>query len=282
MRILIVTDAWSPQINGVVTSHPQQIAELKRFGHTVDTITPDGFRTVPCPTYPEIRLALAPGRRVAQMIEDFAPDAVHIATEAPLGLAARRTACGSGARSPRPITRSFRNISMPAAACRSAVIYRWMRWFHGPVEGRDGRHAGHEEPPRGAWLHQSALWSRGVDTAMFRPGRAPRRFPASVRSSSTSDGSPWKRISRRSCRWTLPGTKWVVGDGPARAELERRFPDSEIPRHEDRRGTRVALPASRRLRLPQPHRYVRPRADSRRWRAARRSRPIRCQGRSTW
>ena len=85
MRILIVSDAWSPQINGVVITLRNTIRELELQGHTVATITPDGFNSIPCPTYPEIRLALIPGRRVARSIEAFSPDAIHVATEGPLG-----------------------------------------------------------------------------------------------------------------------------------------------------------------------------------------------------
>ena len=90
MKILVVSDAWSPQINGVVITLRNTIRELESQGHTVATITPEGFKSIPCPTYPEIRLALFPGRRVAQLLEEFMPEAVHIATEGPLGLAARR------------------------------------------------------------------------------------------------------------------------------------------------------------------------------------------------
>src|SRR5215470_11392421 len=90
MRILIASDAWSPQVNGVVTTLKNTTRELEALGHSVKLITPEGFRTVPCPTYPEIRLAVAPSTRVVRMIDEFEPDAVHIETEAPLGLAARR------------------------------------------------------------------------------------------------------------------------------------------------------------------------------------------------
>jgi hypothetical protein len=90
LRIMIVTDAWTPQVNGVVITLRNTIRALEDMGHVVGTITPDGFRTMPCPTYPEISLALFPARDVARRIAEFAPDALHIATEGPLGLAARR------------------------------------------------------------------------------------------------------------------------------------------------------------------------------------------------
>src|SRR5690242_9614859 len=88
MKIMIVTDAWEPQVNGVVRTLTQTTKELTALGHRVELLTPLEFRTIPCPTYPEIRLSLLPGRRVAERIDAFAPDALHIATEGPLGLAA--------------------------------------------------------------------------------------------------------------------------------------------------------------------------------------------------
>ncbi|HLF23363.1 MAG TPA: glycosyltransferase, partial [Burkholderiales bacterium] len=90
MKIVIVTDAWSPQVNGVVISLARTIEQLERLGHAVQVIEPGQFRSIPCPTYPEIRLALLPGRKVARLLDQAAPQAVHIATEGPLGLAARR------------------------------------------------------------------------------------------------------------------------------------------------------------------------------------------------
>src|SRR5579883_1606425 len=92
MRIMIVTDAWRPQTNGVVRTLAQTAGWLQRFGHEVRMLTPQDFRSVPCPTYPEIRLSLLPGRTLARAIDAFEPQALHIATEGPLGLAARRHA----------------------------------------------------------------------------------------------------------------------------------------------------------------------------------------------
>jgi hypothetical protein len=90
VRIALVTDAWAPQVNGVVRTLTAVIGELGKRGHGVRPITPNLFCTIPCPTYPEIRLALRAGRRVAALLEEAAPDAIHITTEGPLGMAARR------------------------------------------------------------------------------------------------------------------------------------------------------------------------------------------------
>src|SRR5882762_1928185 len=91
MNIALVSDAWAPQVNGVVRTLSELSRELtKAGGHTVTAITPDLFRTIPCPSYAEIRLAVGPGRRIADLIEAAQPDAIHVATEGPLGMAARR------------------------------------------------------------------------------------------------------------------------------------------------------------------------------------------------
>jgi glycosyltransferase involved in cell wall biosynthesis len=227
MRILIVTDAWSPQINGVVTSIKNTIRELHEFGHVVKTITPETFRTVPCPTYPEIRLALAPGRRVARMIEAFAPDAVHIATEAPLGIAARRHCVRIG----RPFTTAY-HTQFPEyihARCRLPVdlTYRWMRWFHGPAKTvMVGTHDIRSRLAARGFTNL-ALWSRGVDTALFRPGER-LEFPGQRPIFVYVGRVAVEKNIEAFLSLNLPGTKWVVGDGPARSELERRFPAAKF------------------------------------------------------
>ena len=133
MRILIVSDAWSPQINGVVITLRNTIRELEIAGHTVATITPEGFKSIPCPTYPEIRLALFPRRRVARRIDLFMPDAIHIATEGPLGPAAPAAiACVLAIvlhRLSHAVSEHvYARIRLPVGIC-----YRWMRWFHAPA-----------------------------------------------------------------------------------------------------------------------------------------------------
>jgi glycosyltransferase involved in cell wall biosynthesis len=224
MRILIVTDAWSPQVNGVVTTVKHTVRELGELGHEVGLITPNGFRTVPCPTYPEIRLAIAPGARVARMIEEFEPDAVHIETEAPLGIAARRHCLATG----RPFTTAY-HTQFPEyiyARCRLplAISYHWLRWFHGPA------HAVMVPTPA---IHRRlaergftnlAYWSRGVDQTLFAPRQ---REPRTDRPIFLYVGRVAVEKSIEDfLRLELPGPKWVVGDGPARASLEARFPDA--------------------------------------------------------
>ncbi|HEV3240659.1 MAG TPA: glycosyltransferase family 1 protein [Casimicrobiaceae bacterium] len=225
MRILIVTDAWSPQVNGVVTTVRNTVRELEALGHVVGLITPEGFTTLPCPTYPEIRLALAAGARVARMIEEFEPDAVHLETEAPLGIAARRHCLASG----RPFTTAY-HTQFPEyvhARCRLplGISYRWLRWFHGAAEAVLVPTQAIHQRLSARGFTNLAYWSRGVDLAVFSP--APREARAHERPIFLYAGRvAIEKSLEEFLRLDLPGTKWVVGDGPARAGLEARFPQA--------------------------------------------------------
>jgi glycosyltransferase involved in cell wall biosynthesis len=224
MRILIATDAWLPQVNGVVTTLRNTIRELEKLGHTVALVTHEGFRTLPCPSYPEIRLAIAPGSRAGRKVDEFEPDAVHIATEGPLGLAVRRHCLSAGV----PFTTAF-HTQFPEfvhARCRLPVgiTYRWLRWFHAPATAvMVATPDIHHRLAIRSFINL-ALWSRGVDTELFAPAkRAPfaGRRPIFLYAGRVAI----EKNIEAFLRLDLPGTKWVVGDGPARARLETRFPD---------------------------------------------------------
>ena len=224
MRILIITDAWSPQVNGVVTTVRNTLRELEAVGHEVGVVTPDGFRTVPCPTYPEIRLALAPGTRVCRMIEAFEPDAIHIETEAPLGLAARAHCITSG----YPFTTAY-HTQFPEfihARCRLpvGVTYRMMRWFHDPAAAVMVPTADMHRRLMERGFSNLAHWSRGVDTGLFGP--AERRLLPGRPIFLYAGRVAVEKSIEAFLELDLPGTKWVVGDGPARARLEARYPDA--------------------------------------------------------
>jgi len=224
VRILIATDAWLPQVNGVVTTLRNTVRELEALGHYVRLITPEGFRTVPCPTYPEIRLAVAPGPRVARMIEEFEPDAVHVETEAPLGLAARRYCLDAQ----RPFTTAY-HTQFPEfihARCRLplSVSYRWMRWFHQPASAVLVATAAMQKRLEHWGFDNLATWSRGVDTELFSPTVHERltRRPIFLYAGRVAV----EKSIEEFLKLDLPGSKWVVGDGPARAALQARFPDA--------------------------------------------------------
>jgi glycosyltransferase involved in cell wall biosynthesis len=225
MRILIATDAWLPQINGVVTTIVNTLRELRSLGHDVGLVTHEGFRTFPCPSYPEIRLAIAPGARAGRMVDEFEPDAVHIATEAPLGLAVRRHCLDHG----RPFTTAF-HTQIPEyvhARCRLpvAITYRWLRWFHGPAAAVMVPTSEVHRRLASRRFANLAYWSRGVDIELFAPARRealPGRRPIFLYAGRVAV----EKNIEAFLSLDLPGTKWVVGDGPARAGLQAKFPDA--------------------------------------------------------
>jgi glycosyltransferase involved in cell wall biosynthesis len=226
MRIALVSDAWAPQVNGVVRTLTTTVERLRADGHTVETLTPDQFRTVPCPSYPEIRLALGCGRAVASRLAGLQPEAIHIATEGPLGWAARRWCVDRGV----PFTTSFHTRFPDYVAMRSRLPADWfwpiVRRFHGPASRvfAATETLADELAERG--LPHTHRWSRGVDLSLFGPDVAPlpalagRKGPILL---SVGRVAVEKNIEAF-LSTDVPGTKVVVGDGPARAMLEKRFP----------------------------------------------------------
>jgi glycosyltransferase involved in cell wall biosynthesis len=222
-RILLATDAWPPQVNGVVRTLQQVKAECEALGHVVEVVSPDRFRTVRCPTYPEIRLALRPGRQIAQILEQVRPHYVHIATEGPLGMATRRQCL----RRHLPFTTSYHTRFPEYLSARLpiplALGYAGMRWFHRPsravmVATRTIRR---DLEDRG--FANIKDWSRGVDTELFRPDHAPAlSLPRPVflyvgRVAVEKNLEAFLRLP------IARGTKLVVGDGPQLAELRRKY-----------------------------------------------------------
>lgn len=227
MRIAIVTDAWLPQVNGVVRTLTATVGELTRRGHTVAVIAPDQFRTVPCPTYPEIRLALASSGAVGRRIERVAPDAIHIATEGPLGEAARRHCLRAG----RPFTTAFHTQFPDYVARRThlpaSLFWPWFRRFHRESCGIMVATPTVREQLRAQGLDNVRPWTRGVDTTTFRPDVPPPglffELPRPIQL-YVGRVSPEKNIEAfLECRH--PGSKVVVGDGPALERLRAAYPE---------------------------------------------------------
>lgn len=223
MRILLVTDAWTPQVNGVVRTLQEVVRELGRSGHDVRVVHPGEFLGLPCPTYPEIRLALFARRRLLDVLEEFRPEAIHVATEGPLGLAAR-SLCR---REELPFTTSF-HTRFPEYVRRrcglpEAWSYRALRWFHGAAERVLVATERLEQELVGRGFANVAGWCRGVDAHLFHPRqRGELGLPRPVhlyvgRLALEKDVGEFLRQD-------LPGTKLVVGDGPERGALQRRFP----------------------------------------------------------
>jgi glycosyltransferase involved in cell wall biosynthesis len=224
MRIAIVTDAWSPQTNGVVSTLRQTTASLEKFGHEILHVTPNLFRSVPCPTYPEIRLALFPYRKLSKLIGGFRPDAIHIATEGSLGFAARRYCMRNRLQFTTSYHTQFPQYLRSRFPIPTAFSYRALLWFHGAathcmVSTQTVRN---QLAERG--FRNLVRWQRGVDTELFKPGakdflQLPRPIAAYVGRVAIEKNidaflrMPWK------------GTRLVIGDGPELPRLKVQFPD---------------------------------------------------------
>jgi len=220
---MIVSDAWSPQTNGVVTTLTQTVSSLRRFGHEVGMITPDSFQTVPCPSYPEIRIALFPYRKVARLIAAFQPDALHIATEGPLGFAARRYCVARGLRFTTSYHTQFPQYLRSRWPIPTSVSYRFLRWFHGAARGCMVSTPTVQNQLAAHGFENIVRWRRGVDTQLFRPRakeflQLPRPIAAYVgRVAIEKNVDAFLRMP-----WS--GSKIVVGDGPEKARCQSQFP----------------------------------------------------------
>ncbi len=223
MRIMIVTDAWYPQINGVVRTLTAMRDELTEMGNEVLMLTPEGFTSIPCPTYPEIRLALVGQKAILKAAKHFLPCAIHIATEGPLGFAARQFCLKRGL----PFTTAFHTRFPEYIEARFRIPSKWtyplFRWFH--------RHSGVVMAPtptvvnslleRG--FNSAHLWGRGVDIELFKPGpkaTIPRKKPVLL---YVGRAAVEKNIAAF-LELQMDGTKVVVGDGPLLDSLRRKYP----------------------------------------------------------
>lgn len=225
MRIAIVTDAWAPQVNGVVRTLEATRGQLEAMGHQLLVISPEGRRSWPCPTYPEIRLAPALPRTIGDAVTRFGMEALHIATEGPLGLAARAWCL----RHRIPFTTAYHTQFPDYVSARTGVhpevFWRYIRWFHAPARAILASTFSIADSLRAHGLTRVRPWGRGVDTALFTPDgpvdTTIRSLPAPVLL-HVGRVAPEKNIAAF-LEADVPGTKVVVGDGPARAALEARY-----------------------------------------------------------
>ena len=228
-RLLVVSDAWHPQVNGVVRTLATVARELQAAGDVVEVIGPDRFRSVPMPGYAEIRLAIAPARRLARMVDAFGPEAVHIATEGPLGWAMRGLCLRRGWR----FTTSFHTKFPEYLAMRTGIPVSWswpvLRRFHEAGSGTFCATPSLARDLVAQGFTKVVAWSRGVDLERFHPDTATK-----------GEADAWEALPRpiflcagrvaveknleAFLSLDLPGSKVVVGDGPQRAALMRRFP----------------------------------------------------------
>lgn len=225
MRILVATDAWRPQRNGVVRTLTEVRRCAKEFDAELVFITPDDFPTVPLPTYPGIRVALPSPRKIASRIAALRPNAIHVATEGPIGFLVRRY-CRLNRL---PFTTSFHTRFPEYLSARLPIPERWtwafLRRFHNAGAGIMAATHALEFELAGRGFRNIVLWPRGVDAELFRPrpdASLGLRRPVFL----TVGRLAVEKNLDAFLSLDLPGTKVVVGEGPARADLEHRFPDA--------------------------------------------------------
>jgi glycosyltransferase involved in cell wall biosynthesis len=227
MRILIASDAWEPQVNGVVRTLRTTARELEAMGHEVHVIGPDRFVTVPMPTYPEIRIAVAPKLRLERLVDEIAPDAIHIPVEGPIGLAARSLCLDRG----WPFTTSYHTRAGLYFETKLGIPERWVlmiqRWFHNAGAAFMVQTDTLERDLGALGFTNIRRWCRGVDTATFRPvptegllAHLPRPIFSYVgRVSAEKNLDAFLGLE-------LPGSKLIVGDGPDLDDYRERYPDA--------------------------------------------------------
>jgi glycosyltransferase involved in cell wall biosynthesis len=227
MRILVATDAWRPQINGVVHTLGEVARVMPALGATLSFLSPEGLRSVALPTYPGIRLAVTGRRTIARRIADERPDAIHVATEGPIGHLVRDHCLRRGL----PFSTSFHTRFPDYVAARLPVperwVWSWLRWFHAAAGAVMAATPGLADELTARGFQRVALWPRGVDTQIFRPRPgAGLDVPRPV--FLTVGRVAVEKNLEAFLALDLPGTKVVVGDGPARGDLERRFPQARF------------------------------------------------------
>lgn len=225
-RITIVTDAWHPQVNGVVRSIENTNTELERLGVDVRMVTPQSFYNIPCPTYPEIRLSVAGYRRVAAEIEKSQPSFVHIATEGPLGFMARRWCVKNGMRFSTSYHTRFPEYVAARFPVPESWLYAFVRWFHNGGNACMVATPSLETELQARGVRNLKRWSRGIDPDLFHPRpktKLPFDLPRPI--FMTVGRVAVEKNLPEFLELDLPGSKIVIGDGPARQELQEKYPD---------------------------------------------------------
>jgi glycosyltransferase involved in cell wall biosynthesis len=224
MRVLVATDAWHPQVNGVVRTLTMMADAAKTFGVEVSFLTPASFRTFAMPSYPDLRLALPYQAKISRLIAEARPDNIHIATEGPIGLLVRRYCRKQGL----PFTTSFHTRFPEYISARLPVRESWiwavLRRFHGASQAVMAATPALASELRARGFRNVVLWPRGVDTSQFHPRVADLGLPRPVflcvgRVAVEKNLEAFLDLD-------LPGTKVIVGDGPARAALMRKYPQA--------------------------------------------------------
>src|SRR6202521_2820516 len=224
MRILVATDAWHPQVNGVVRTLTNMAEAARALGVEVSFLTPQSFRTFAMPSYPDLRLALPYQAKIARLIADARPDSIHIATEGPIGLLVRRYC----RKHQLPFTTSFHTRFPEYISARLPIPEAWiwtaLRAFHGPSQAVMAATPALAGELRARGVRNVVWWPRGVAASQFHPRAADLGLPRPVflcvgRVAVEKNLEAFLDLD-------LPGTKVIVGDGPARAALMRKYPQA--------------------------------------------------------
>lgn len=227
MKIALVTDAWEPQVNGVVTTLVELVRQLRQAGHTVAVIEPGQFKTRPCPGYPGIDLAVAPRRLLAEKLDAFGPDAIHLATEGPLGWAGRGHCLRRKLAFTTAFHTKFPEILNAAMKVPLAWGYALFRHFHRPSSGVMVPTLGVLRMLEARGFRNLRAWTHGVDTALFRFHPVPAAYPPLgelARPVALFVGRvSYEKNIEAFLQMDFPGTKVVCGVGPVEAALKRRF-----------------------------------------------------------
>jgi len=230
MRFVLITDAWEPQVNGVVRTWQHVTREMRKLGHQTHIIQPGMFKTLGAPRYPEIRLAILPGKRVRRMLDELSADAVHIATEGPLGMAARKWCVKNSVAFTTSYHTQFPHYLQQYFGIPKSLSYRFIRWFHGKANHTlvPTKQVGEELSREG--LNNTVVWSRGVDTDLFNPNHeAPAALIDLPRPIFVYAGRiAIEKNIEAFLQLDLPGTKLVIGDGPPRESLQKQYPDAKF------------------------------------------------------
>jgi glycosyltransferase involved in cell wall biosynthesis len=224
MHILVATDAWHPQVNGVVRSLTMMAEAAKGFGVEVGFLTPQSFRTFALPSYRDVRVALPYQAKIARLIREARPDSIHIATEGPIGLLARRYCRKHGLAFTTSFHTRFPDYISARLPIRESWIWAALRAFHRPSQAVMAATPALASELRGRGFRNVVLWPRGVDTKLFHPRSVDLGLPRPVflcvgRVAVEKNLEAFLDLD-------LPGTKLIVGDGPARAELVRKYPNA--------------------------------------------------------
>ena len=227
MKILIITDAWAPQVNGVVRTLTSTITELEKLGHRIHVVSPDQFKNLPCPTYPEIRLAIPFNIKLNRIIKKFQPDAIHIATEGPLGLYARILLPTKSIAFTTSFATKFPEYINDRFGISPKFSYRIFRWFHGKSQAVMVATRSVKKELSAKGFNNIVMWGKGVDKTIFFP--RDKSFIKDQRPILLYTGRvAVEKNIEAFLSLEMAGTKYVVGDGPQLESLKRRFPKTRF------------------------------------------------------